>query len=1063
MNQSFLNRKNRYGIRKFTIGVASVVIGSVLFGITPVLAQETITNIDVRKVETPLESGASVSESVSEVVSGGLNQLDKDLVGKLASATDNGVEINKESLKEEIPTNQEGNSENVPAEPNAGRGDKTENLPEETESTDDTVLPPRDYFARDLKNVETVFEKDDLATNAGNGQRLDLAEELDKLKHLQNATIHMEFKPDANAPQFYNLFSVSSDKKRDEYFSMSVNKGTAMVEARGADGNHFYGSYSDAPLKVKSGQWNSVTFTVERPNADQPNGQVRLYVNGLLSRTNTKSGRFIKDMPDVNKIQIGATRRANQTMWGSNLQVRNLTVYDRALTPEEVGKRSQLFKVADLEEKLPESAKITEKKEVFVSGVNGGLNKDGINTYRIPALLKTDKGTLIGGADERRLHFSDWGDIGMVVRRSQDGGVTWGDRITISNLRDNPEARDKTAPSPLNIDMVLVQDPETKRIFSVYDMFPEGKAVFGMPAKPEKAYERIGDKTYQILYKTGEKGHYTIRENGEVYNSKNQKTDYHVVVNPKQRGYSDKGDLYKGKNLIGNVYFAQSTKNPFRVANTSYLWMSYSDDDGQTWSAPRDITPGIRQDWMKFLGTGPGTGIVLRTGEHKGRILVPAYTTNNISHLGGSQSSRLIYSDDHGVTWHAGEAPNDNRSVENKIIHSSNMNNGGAQNTESTVLQLNNGDVKLFMRGLTGDLQVATSKDGGVTWEKTIKRYPEVKDAYVQMSAIHTMHDGKEYIILSNAAGPGRERKDGLVHLARVEKNGELTWLKHNLIQGGEFAYNSLQELGNGEYGLLYEHRENGQNYYTLSYKKFNWDFVSKDFLSQTEARVNQVLEMGKGVIGLEFDSEVLVNQAPTLRLANGSTAVFMTQYDSKTLLFATNKKDVGQEITGIVDGNIESIHNLAVNLAGAGIPGGINAVESTIHGIKDYTGDLGTSVEEVTPTVETSEFTGGVNGASLVTEIPEYKGALSTVGEEAAPKVEHSEFTGGVNGASLAAEVPEYQGILSTVGEESAPIVGHPEFRGGVNGASLVAELLEYRGGSIHSRGLPDANSRST
>ena len=68
-------------------------------------------------------------------------------------------------------------------------------------------------------------------------------------------------------------------------------------------------------------------------------------------------------------------------------------------------------------------------------------------------------------------------------------------------------------------------------------------------------------------------------------------------------------------------------------------------------------TPGIRQDWMKFLGTGPGTGIVLRNGAHKGRILVPAYTTNNISHLGGSQSSRLIYSDDHGQTWHAGESP----------------------------------------------------------------------------------------------------------------------------------------------------------------------------------------------------------------------------------------------------------------------------------------------------------------------------------------------------------------------------------------------------------------------
>ena len=958
--------------------------------------------------------------------------LDKELAEKLASATDNGVEISKESLKEEKPTNKEGNSEN---------------LPEKTESADNVVLPPRDYFARDLKNVKTVFEKEDLATNAENGQRVDLVEALDKLKHFQNATIHMEFKPDANAPQFYNLFSVSSDKKRDEYFSMSVNRGTAMVEARGADGNHFYGSYSDAPLKVKPGQWNSVTFTVERPKADQPNGQVRLYVNGVLSRTNTKSGRFIQDMPDVNKVQIGATKRANQTMWGSNLQVRNLTVYDRALKPEEVKTRSQLFERADLVKTLPEGAQVTDKKDIFESGVNGKVNKEGINSYRIPALLKTDKGTLLAAGDERRLHHLDYGDIGMVVRRSQDNGQTWGDKITISNLRDNPEAKDAAAPSPLNIDMVLVQDPTTKRIFSVYDMFPEGRAVFGMPDHLEKAYEQIGDKTYQILYKQGETSHYTLRENGEVFNSQNQKTNYRVVVNPTEAGYRDKGNLYKDKELVGNIYFKSSDKNPFRVANTSYLWMSYSDDDGQTWSAPKDITPGIRQDWMKFLGTGPGTGIVLRTGEHKGRILVPAYTTNNISHLGGSQSSRLIYSDDHGVTWHAGEAPNDNRPVGNGVIHSSTMNNGGAQNTESTVLQLNNGDVKLFMRGLTGDLQVATSKDGGVTWEKTIKRYPEVKDAYVQMSAIHTMHDGKEYVLLSNAAGPGRERKDGLVHLARVEKNGELTWLKHNLIQGGEFAYNSLQELGNGEYGLLYEHRENGQNYYTLSYKKFNWDFVSKDFISPTETRVNQVLEMGKGVIGLEFDSEVLVNQAPTLRLANGSTAVFMTQYDSKTLLFAANKKDVGQEITGIADGGIESIHNLTVNLAGAGIPGGINAVESATYDIKDYTGDLGTSGEEVTPTVETSDFTGGVNGASLVTEFPEYQGILSTVGEESAPKVENSDFTGGVKGESLVTELPEYKGALSTVGEEPAETVENSDFTGGVNGASLVTEFPEYQG----------------
>ncbi|CTJ47566.1 SIALI-17 repeat-containing surface protein [Streptococcus pneumoniae] len=914
MNRSVQERKCRYSIRKLSVGAVSMIVGAVVFGTSPVLAQE----------------GASEQPLANET----------QLSGESSTLTD--TEKSQPSSETELSGNKQEQE----------RKDKQEEK------------IPRDYYARDLENVETVIEKEDVETNASNGQRVDLSSELDKLKKLENATVHMEFKPDAKAPAFYNLFSVSSATKKDEYFTMAVYNNTATLEGRGSDGQQFYGNYNDAPLKVKPGQWNSVTFTVEKPTAELPKGRVRLYVNGVLFRTSLKSGNFIKDMPDVTHVQIGATKRANNTVWGSNLQIRNLTVYNRALTPEEVQKRSQLFKRSDLEKKLPEGAVLTEKTDIFESGRNGKPNKDGIKSYRIPALLKTDKGTLIAGADERRLHSSDWGDIGMVIRRSEDNGKTWGDKVVISNLRDNPEAKDPAAPSPLNIDMVLVQDPTTKRIFSIYDMFPEGRAVFGMPKTPEKAYEKIGDKTYQILYKQGESGHYTVRENGEVYNAQNQKTDYRVVVNPTEPGYRDKGNLYKGQELIGNIYFAHSTKNPFRVANTSYLWMSYSDDDGKTWSAPRDITPGLRKDWMKFLGTGPGTGIVLRNGPHKGRILIPVYTTNNVSHLDGSQSSRVIYSDDHGKTWHAGEAVNDNRQVDGQKIHSSTMNNRRAQNTESTVVQLNNGDVKLFMRGLTGDLQVATSKDGGVTWEKDIKRYPQVKDVYVQMSAIHTMHEGKEYIILSNAGGPKRE--NGMVHLARVEENGELTWLKHNPIQKGEFAYNSLQELGNGEYGILYEHTEKGQNAYTLSFRKFNWDFLSKNLISPTEAKVKRTREMGKGemgkgVIGLEFDSEVLVNKAPTLQLANGKTATFLTQYDSKTLLFAVDKEDIGQEIIGIAKGSIESMHNLPVNLAGARVPGGVNGSKAAVH--------------------EVPEFTGGVNGIEpAVHEIAEYKGSDSLV-----------------------------------------------------------------------------------
>ena len=1039
MNQKNFDRKQRYGIRKFAVGVASVTIGAVVFGVNPVLANEQ-GNSTVTAAEN---NNQGLSELPKEVSSGSLAHLDSELAGKLATAKDNGVEVDQDKLKKNetteaettTPTNATTPTNKPAAENTPAPADKPETDSATTEASnkdqdkEEEGMIPRDYYARELKNVNTVVEKEDVETNPSNGQRVDMKEELDKLKKLQNATIHMEFKPDASAPRFYNLFSVSSDTKVNEYFTMAILDNTAIVEGRDANGNQFYGDYKTAPLKIKPGEWNSVTFTVERPNADQPKGQVRVYVNGVLSRTSPQSGRFIQDMPDVNHVQIGTTKRTGKNFWGSNLKVRNLTVYDRTLTPEEVKKRSQLFERGELEKKLPEGAEVTDKLDVFEGGENRKPNKDGIASYRIPALLKTDKGTLIAGADERRLHHSDWGDIGMVVRRSDDKGKTWGNRIVISNPRDNEKARNPEWPSPVNIDMALVQDPKTKRIFAIYDMFLEGKAVFSLPVKAPQAYEQIGDKVYQILYKQGDAGRYTIRENGEVFDPENRKTEYRVVVDPKKPAYSDKGDLYKGEELIGNIYFEYSDKNIFRVSNTNYLWMSYSDDDGKTWSAPKDITYGIRKDWMHFLGTGPGTGIALHSGPHKGRLVIPAYTTNNVSYLSGSQSSRIIYSDDHGETWHAGEAVNDNRPIGTQIIHSSTMNNPGAQNTESTVVQLNNGDLKLFMRGLTGDLQVATSKDGGATWEKDVKRYADVKDVYVQMSAIHTVQNGKEYIILSNAGGPGRY--NGLVHLAQVEANGDLTWLKHNPIQSGKFAYNSLQDLGNGEFGLLYEHADNNQNEYTLSYKKFNWDFLSKDMVSPTEARVTHAVHMGQGIIAMEFDSEVLVNQAPTLQLANGKTATFMTQYDTKTLLFTVDPEDIGQKVTGLAEGAIESMHNLPVSVVGSKISHGINGSEVATN--------------------EVPEFTGGVSSeeAAVSEETPEYTGTLATVGKEPAPTVEKLEFTGGVKGEPLVTEIPEYKGVLSTVGAESAPIVEHPEFTGGVNSVlALLEEKEDYRGG---------------
>ncbi|HGD5466998.1 TPA: exo-alpha-sialidase [Streptococcus agalactiae] len=487
--------------------------------------------------------------------------------------------------------------------------------------------------------------------------------------------------------------------------------------------------------------------------------------------------------------------------------------------------------------KLPKGAILSAKTEVYRGGDFGRKNKDNVFGYRIPSLLKTEKGTLLAGADERIEQVCDWGNIGMVIRRSEDDGVTWGKRETIVNLRNNPRVPLVTSGdysgSPINMDMALVQDTssKTKRIFSIYDMFPEGRGVISIANTPEKEYTQIGGQSYLNLYNNEKKSKvFTIRDKGIVYNFKGKKTDYHVITETTKSDHSNLGDIYKGKQLLGNIYFTKHKTSPFRLAKSSYVWMSYSDDDGRTWSSPRDITASLRRRGMKFLGIGPGKGIVLKWGPHAGRIIIPAYSTNWKSHLRGSQSSRLIYSDDHGKTWHTGKAVNDNRVLSNgEKIHSLTMDNKKEQNTESVPVQLKNGDIKLFMRNLTGNLEVATSKDGGETWQNHVKRYKEVHDAYVQLSAIRFEHDKKEYILLVNANGPGKKRQDGYARLAQVNRNGSFKWLYHHHIQDGSFAYNSVQQLNNDQFGVLYEHREKHQNSFTLNYKVFNWSFLSQN------------------------------------------------------------------------------------------------------------------------------------------------------------------------------------------------------------------------------------------
>ncbi|MEU2059216.1 sialidase family protein [Streptomyces sp. NPDC013455] len=66
----------------------------------------------------------------------------------------------------------------------------------------------------------------------------------------------------------------------------------------------------------------------------------------------------------------------------------------------------------------------------------------GYATYRVPAVVKTRHGTVLAFAEGRRDGPGDTGDIDVVLRRSTDGGCTWGPLTVVAagqgNTRGNP-------------------------------------------------------------------------------------------------------------------------------------------------------------------------------------------------------------------------------------------------------------------------------------------------------------------------------------------------------------------------------------------------------------------------------------------------------------------------------------------------------------------------------------------------------------------------------------------------------------------------------------------------
>lgn len=105
----------------------------------------------------------------------------------------------------------------------------------------------------------------------------------------------------------------------------------------------------------------------------------------------------------------------------------------------------------------------------------------GYNTFRIPAIITTMKGTLLAFAEGRKNGSSDTGDIDLVMKRSEDSGKTWSELKIIwdngENVCGNPApVQDKTTGtiyllSTWNLgtdrepDIIIETSKDTRRIF----------------------------------------------------------------------------------------------------------------------------------------------------------------------------------------------------------------------------------------------------------------------------------------------------------------------------------------------------------------------------------------------------------------------------------------------------------------------------------------------------------------------------------------------------------------------------------------------------------------------
>ena len=87
---------------------------------------------------------------------------------------------------------------------------------------------------------------------------------------------------------------------------------------------------------------------------------------------------------------------------------------------------------------LRAAAPFLDKVDLFTAG------EEGYKLYRIPGLVVTKRGTVLAYCEARKSDRGDWGQIDILMRRSTDGGKTWGPRTKLADV-PGPKSKNPVA------------------------------------------------------------------------------------------------------------------------------------------------------------------------------------------------------------------------------------------------------------------------------------------------------------------------------------------------------------------------------------------------------------------------------------------------------------------------------------------------------------------------------------------------------------------------------------------------------------------------------------------